>query len=48
MTLRQRFLGAAFWLAGSDFLLTVFGMGVMLILVGNTVYFLNRRSRRPS
>ena len=30
--LRQRFLGAAFWLAGSDFLLTFFGMGVMLIL----------------
>jgi O-antigen/teichoic acid export membrane protein len=32
MTLRQRFLGAAFWLAGSDFLLTFFGMGVMLVL----------------
>jgi O-antigen/teichoic acid export membrane protein len=32
MTLRQRFLGAAFWLAGSDLLLTVFGMGVMLVL----------------
>jgi O-antigen/teichoic acid export membrane protein len=32
MTLRQRFLGAAFWLAGSDLLLTFFGMGVMLIL----------------
>jgi len=31
-TLRQRFLGAAFWSAGSDLILTVFGMGVMLVL----------------
>ena len=31
-SLRRRFLGAAFWLAGSDLLLTVFGMGVTLIL----------------
>jgi O-antigen/teichoic acid export membrane protein len=32
VSLRRRFLGAAFWLSGSDLLLTVFGMGVMLIL----------------
>ena len=32
MSLRRRFLGAAFWLAGSDLLLTIFGMGIMLIL----------------
>ena len=32
IALRRRFLGAAFWLAGSDLLLTIFGMGVMLIL----------------
>ena len=31
-TLRQRFLGAAFWVAGADLLLTVFGMGVMFVL----------------
>src|SRR5258706_15565062 len=32
MSLRRRFLGAAFWLAGSDLVLTFFGMGVMLVL----------------
>ena len=32
MNLRRRFLGAAFWLAGSDLRLAFFGMGVMLVL----------------
>jgi len=31
-TLRQRFLGAAFWSAASDLVLSLFGMGVMLVL----------------
>jgi O-antigen/teichoic acid export membrane protein len=32
MSLRRRFLGAAFWLAGADLLLALFGMGVTLVL----------------
>lgn len=32
MSLRQRFLGAGFWSAGSQAFLTVFGMGVTVIL----------------
>jgi O-antigen/teichoic acid export membrane protein len=31
-TLRQRFLGAAFWSAGADLFLALFGMGVMFVL----------------